>query len=343
MRLDLRLISLNPGLSRRRAQDSIWKGQVDVDGRVCTEPGTEVLETAKIAWDENRKSVRKIRTRLRILHEDSDLLLVSKPAGLLTVPTDAGESDTLVSQVSDYVFHRDGRRGYVGVVHRLDRDTTGVLVFATSRKCEESLRELFIDHRIDRIYDALVVPAPRKDEDSVNAPISRQMIAGRRRVVPEGGPSAQEAITHWKVVNRYAAGAHLEVKLETGRQHQIRIHLSHAGHPVLGDPTYYKRGRSEPITVKRPMLHARRLGFVHPVTRTKLLVDEAPPADFVDAEQKLRFAAAIIVRGEPGADRASPTKRASDRSSSGSGGARKTQKPAGRPSRPSRRTRREGK
>ena len=240
-----------------------------------------------VKWDPNRPAVRLIRTKLRIVHEDPQLLVVWKPAGLLSVPTDAGERKTLLADVTEYVALRDGRKAHVGVVHRLDIDTTGLLVFATDRAVEDKLRQLFIRHDIDRIYDALVVPAPGTESGTVDEPISKRMIAGRRRVVVRADLDGQFARTHWRVLRRWPAGAQLEVRLETGRQHQIRIHLAHAGFPVLGDPTYYSREREEPLEVDRPMLHARRLGFVHPGTGKRISLDVPPPEDFAKAAAKL--------------------------------------------------------
>jgi 23S rRNA pseudouridine1911/1915/1917 synthase len=331
LRLDLRLIELHPELSRRKAREIIWKGQVDVDGRRCIEPGQELPEGSAVSWDRNRKAERRIRTELQILHEDPDLLVVAKPAGLLSVPREEGDESepTLVGLVSDYVRRRDGRRARVGVVHRLDIDTTGVLVFATSRLAEERLRELFIAHRIERLYEALVVPAPPLAAGRISASISRQMIAGRRRVVDVGDPDGQGAVTHWKAVERWPAGARLEVTLETGRQHQIRIHLSHAGFPVLGDPTYYSRIRKEPIHVARPMLHARRLGFVHPTTGKKLLVEQPPPEDFLEAARRLALAKPTpVVRPSP-PDDPKPGRSPVRKGAPAKGGRRPA--PAGRP------------
>lgn len=348
MRLDLWLAELYPGISRRRAQEAIRKGQVDVDGDRVVEPGFLVKAGAKVKWDENRPALRRIRTPLRILHEDPHLIVVAKPAGLLTVPTDdGGEAETLQSQVREYVTRRDGRKGWVGVVHRLDRDTTGVLVFATSREAENGLRELFVAHRIDRVYDALVVPAPHLEEGTVRAPISRRMIAGRRRVVDPDDPDGQPAATHWKIVARWPAGARIEVTLETGRQHQIRIHLSHVGTPVLGDPTYYARQRAEPVEAPRTMLHARLLGFVHPVTGAKVKVELPPPEDFDRAGRKLAAARPVAPTRDDGrvaperdeqVERYDPRRAAPPRRDAGArrdGGARRDD--AGRPGTDSRR------
>ena len=290
MRLDVRLIALHPELSRRRARDVIEKGQVSVGGRTVLESGLLVDAGAPIAWDPNRKARSRVRSSLPLLYEDDDVLVVDKPAGLLAVPTtpDARDEDTALLRVQEYVVRLRPRRPYVGVVHRLDRDTSGALAFALSPPARAALRDLFRAHRMERRYAALVEGTPPADEGQVDAPIYDVYEAGRRRLARPGEP-AHDARTRWRVVERFRAGALLEVELETGRQHQIRLHLAHVGLPIVGDNVYGRPARRA-VTAARQMLHARRLGFAHPLTGAPVSAESPLPADFLGALKALRRA-----------------------------------------------------
>jgi 23S rRNA pseudouridine1911/1915/1917 synthase len=288
LRLDLALIRLHPGLSRRRARDVIEKGQVNVAGRTVLLPGTLVAAGAAVEWDPNRKARSRVRSSLPFLYEDDEVVVVDKPAGLLAVPTAPGaREDTALGRVQDYVAHRRPLRPYVGPVHRLDRDTSGALAFALSPAARGALRSMFRAHRMERVYAALVEGSPRTDEGTVERPIHEAYEAGRRRLARPGEPSFP-ARTRWKVVERFPGAALLEVELETGRQHQIRLHLAHLGLPVLGDAVYRPPARRPLIAVPRQMLHARRLAFAHPTTGASVRAESPLPADFRKALAALR-------------------------------------------------------
>jgi 23S rRNA pseudouridine1911/1915/1917 synthase len=299
LRLDLALIQHHPDLSRRRARDVIEKGQVTVAGRTVLEPGLLVEPTAPIAWDPNLKARSRVRSSLPLLHEDDDVLVVDKPAGLLSVPTapDAQDEDTALARVREYVARLRPRRPYVGVVHRLDRDTSGALAFALSPPARAALRDLFRAHRMERRYAALVEGLPAADEGQVDAPIYDVYEAGRRRLARPGEP-AHDARTRWRVVERFRAGALLEVELETGRQHQIRLHLAHLGLPIVGDPVYGREARRR-VIAPRQMLHARHLAFVHPLTGARVAAESPLPADFREALAALRRADPADVPAPP--------------------------------------------
>jgi 23S rRNA pseudouridine1911/1915/1917 synthase len=289
MRLDLALIALHPELSRRKAREAIEKGQVDVDGATVSEPGAPVRKGAAIRFERNRKARRRVRSSLPILYEDDALVIVDKPAGLLSVPSAPGaREDTALARVLEYARHRHPRRPYAAAVHRLDRDTSGALAFALRPDARAALRDLFREHRIERLYLALVEGQPRQDEGEVNAPLSEAYAGGRRRVARRGEP-ARAASTRFRVRERFAAGALLEVELGTGRQHQIRVHLAHVGLPVLGDAVYRaeRRGRA-PVAVPRQMLHARRLAFVHPFSGQRVEAESPVPEDLRRAVAALR-------------------------------------------------------
>ena len=166
MRLDLALIALHPELSRRRARDVIEKGQVTLAGSTVTEAGLDVKHGADIRWDPNRKATRRARMSLPILYADPSLVVIDKPAGLLSVATspEVDDEDTALARVKEYARHLDPRRGYAGVVHRLDRDTSGALAFALTPEARSTLRSMFREHDLDRRYLALVKGVPAGDQ-----------------------------------------------------------------------------------------------------------------------------------------------------------------------------------
>ncbi len=292
MRLDLALIRLHPTLSRRKARAAIEKGQVSVDGARVREAGHEVAKSAKVAWDPNRPSLPRARCSLPILHEDRDVLVVDKPAGLLTVPTGPGDrqEDTVLLRVREYVVRLRPREGFVERVHRLDRDTSGALAFALSREARAALIRMFRAHQIERRYLAIVAGSPRADQGVVDAPLRDAWVSGRRAVA-RGDEPHKPALTRWRVRERLADAALLEVELETGRQHQVRIHLAHIGLPILGDEVY-GTSRVGRIAARRPMLHAWRLEFAHPLTEGRVSVESPVPADISSVLSRLRRQAA---------------------------------------------------
>jgi RluA family pseudouridine synthase len=297
MRLDLLLIRRHPGMSRRKARDVIEKGQVAVAGTTVREAGHEVAETADVAWDPNRRALPRARCTLPVLYQDEHVLLVDKPAGLLTVPTAAGvhDEDTALARVQDYARRLKPQGGYAERVHRLDRDTSGAIAFALSREARAGLIETFRHHRIERRYLAIVEGTPAEEKGTVDAPIREAWVSGRRGVAKPGEES-QPARTHWRVRERLGGAALVEVELETGRQHQIRVHLAHAGLPILGDPVYGRAASGRPLA-RRPMLHAFRLAFAHPITGERVAVESPPPEDFEKALRALRASRPPRTRG----------------------------------------------
>jgi 23S rRNA pseudouridine1911/1915/1917 synthase len=294
MRLDVALVRLHPDLSRRKARDVITKGQVTVDGGLVREPGHSVGPDAVLAWDSNRRALPSARLALTSLYEDEHVLVVDKPSGLLAVPTSQearDDEDTALRRVREYVRRLRPRRPYVGLVHRIDRDTSGALAFALSPDARSGLIDAFRDHRIERRYVALVAGAPRASEGVVDAPLRESYVSGRRGVARRGEP-AREAVTRWRVLERFPRGALLEIALETGRQHQVRVHLAHAGLPVLGDHVYGGKVRP-PVKVARQMLHARTLAFAHPLTGEPVRAESPLPEDFARALEALRRTASV--------------------------------------------------
>ena len=286
-RLDQRLRREWPDLSWARARAAIEKGQVTVNGQAVRDPGAAVGADDGVVLDVNRKAVRVARSRFDRLYEDDDVLVLDKPAGLLTVPAHregAADDDTVLTRVREYMERRRGTRGYVGPLHRLDRDTSGALAVALSRDAHEAGRALFGGHHFERQYVALVHGEPAPDAGTIDAPITDAYVSGRRRIA-RAGEAARDAVTHFVVRQRFAGrAAVLELTLETGRQHQIRLHLRELGHPVLGDRVY---GPGAPITAPRQMLHAWRLAFPHPLTGARIAVEAPLPADFLKVQRQL--------------------------------------------------------
>jgi len=295
MRLDL-AVSQRFRLSRRAAREAVREGRVDLDGTVCDEPGLDVAQEARISYHPERPEKRRVRTRLAVLAEDEDLVVVDKPAGLLTVPTAERERDTLLARVLDYLHHRYRRRPVAFVVHRIDRDTSGAVVFARNRETLHALQDLFRVHRIDREYVALVEGSV-SGEGVLDADMVRDA-GDRRRGIAHGSQAGRRAVTRYRTLERLARATLVSVELETGRTHQIRVHFASIRHPVLGDRVYRPRGMPPPpLQAPRQMLHARRLGFVHPRTGERVLTEAPLPSDFAETLARLKTKAPRTGRG----------------------------------------------
>jgi 23S rRNA pseudouridine1911/1915/1917 synthase len=286
MRLDL-LVSRRFDLSRRAARDAVRSGRVDVEGSPRDEPGLDVPESADVRFHLDRPERRRVRSRLAVLAEDPLFLIVDKPAGVLTVQTAEHESDTVFARALAYLQYRYRRRAWVGVVHRLDRDTSGALVFARTREALRDLQEKFRAHSIDREYLA-IVEGDIRTPGVFDAPLVADR-GDRRRGVARGGEPGKRAVTRYKPVERLGKATLVSVELETGRTHQIRVHFSEAGHPVVGDTVYRRRVAPAPsVEAPRQMLHAKRLGFAHPKTGEPVLAVSPIPDDFAGVLADLR-------------------------------------------------------
>jgi 23S rRNA pseudouridine1911/1915/1917 synthase len=289
-RLDLALIAARPEISRRRARQVIESGQVLVDGTPVLEAGRAVPEGARVEWDPHRRRLPRFRPDLPVLVHDPHLVVVDKPAGLLSVPTAPGraDEDTALGRLKQWARQVRGRPR-VGVVHRLDRGTSGALCFALSEPVRQALRSLFRAHRIERRYAVLVTGIPSEPEGVIDLPLRDEWRRGRRGVArPE--EASRPALTRWRLRESFAGAAWLEIELETGRQHQIRVHLAAKGLPVLGDRVYgAAQGPAGPgVAAARPLLHAWSLGFAHPLTGAPVAARAPLPPDFEAALRRLR-------------------------------------------------------
>lgn len=298
MRLDKKLKESRQDLSWRQIREAIEKGQVTVDGRIEKDPGLDVRTGANVELNLNRPAQSRARASFDILHEDDHIIVLNKPAGLLSIPSnpEAGSSeDTVLRRVREYMHFKLGHKTYVGMLHRLDRDTSGSLAVALSKDAHAAGREMFREHLFERHYLAIVQGIPNPPQGTIRARISSGYRDGRRKLV-DSDDAGLDAATDYKVRERLQAAALLELKLHTGRQHQIRLHLEQLGHPLVGErvyatpePAFAKAtARQASVTSKRNMLHAWTLAFPHPLTGKKIAVKAPLPADFEKLLKRLR-------------------------------------------------------
>jgi 23S rRNA pseudouridine1911/1915/1917 synthase len=300
VRLDL-AVSRAFGLSRRAARDAVRSGRVDLDGEVADEPGREIAEGARLSFSPDRPARHHVRTRLTVLAEDPDFVIVEKPAGLLTVPTAERETETLHARVLDYLHHRFKRRPTAFIVHRIDRDTSGAVVFARTREALHFLQDLFKRHDIEREY-AAIVRGRLPESGTFSADLVRNRGDLRRGVARPGQPG-RRAVTRYRVLEHLNGASLVSVELETGRTHQIRVHFAEAGHPVLGDRVYGSpQSTADSRQFPRQMLHARKLGFAHPRSGEVVRAESPLPRDFQDTLVDLRRKKKRP--GDPGRERA---------------------------------------
>ncbi|MDN3508297.1 MAG: RluA family pseudouridine synthase [Simkaniaceae bacterium] len=262
--LDL-LVENAPDSPKARLKGWIRDGRVCINGRVIKKGTYIVDEGEQISIGKKRKFLDE---NLEILFDDHDIVVVHKPAGLLSVDTDDGQATS-----AHRILKRQPKVQKVYPVHRIDRDTSGVLVFAYSERARDGLKEQFFDHSIDRIYCAIVEGKPDPQEGTWIS----NLIEDENYVVRSTKEGGKRAVTHFRVTRVGKRYSLLEVKLETGRKNQIRVHCSDAGHPIVGDEKY--GALQSPF--KRLGLHAQSLGFIHPVTKKKLSFKVPLPTCFL--------------------------------------------------------------
>ena len=288
-RLDRALAAAVPTLSRERLKALIRSGALEADGRLVRDPATKVKGGERFTLtvpDPEPAHNRPQDIALTIAFEDEHLLVLDKPAGLVVHPAAGNREGTLVNALLHHCAGRLSGIGGVarpGIVHRIDKDTSGLLVVAKSDVAHEGLARQFAAHSIDRRYRAIVNGVPKTAGGTVDAPLARSS-HDRKKIAIVEGARGKRAVTHWTRLTPLKEAALVECRLETGRTHQVRVHMASIGHPLLGDPVY-GRGKSvhrqllNQLDFHRQALHAAGLGFVHPVTKALLSFESALPSD----------------------------------------------------------------
>ena len=289
-RLDRALADALPTLSRERLKVLIRAGSLAGSGGAAVrDPAVKVrgTESFRLAVPEPEPAHNEPQDiPLTIVFEDEHLLVVDKPAGMVVHPAAGNRDGTLVNALLHHCAGRLSGIGGVarpGIVHRIDKDTSGLLVVAKTDVAHEGLARQFAAHSVERRYLAVVAGLPALESGSVDAPLARSA-ADRKKIAIVKDGRGKRAVTHWKRVRQLRDAALVECRLETGRTHQVRVHMAALGHPLIGDPVYGRAGRGrqdllQQLGFRRQALHAAELGFTHPVTGKRLRFESALPVD----------------------------------------------------------------
>ena len=287
-RLDAFLASSLDGLTRSQATRLIESGEVAVNGRAVSKSyklagGEDIAVT--LPEPEPVEAVPQ-DIPLDVVYEDADVIVVNKPSGMVVHPAPGHPDGTLVNAL---LYHCAGTLSGVGgalrpgIVHRIDRDTSGLIIAAKNDAAHQYLSAQLADHTLARTYECIVVGALREDRGTVDAPIARHPTDRKRMAVVAGG---REAVTRWEVIARYPGYTHVRCRLETGRTHQIRVHMAYIGHPILGDTVYGAKKEVPGLTGQ--CLHAVGLRFLHPRTHEVVELSCPLPDEFTRMLQKIR-------------------------------------------------------
>lgn len=287
-RLDKLISEQLPELTRSAVQHLMQDGCVTIAGKpVKKNTRASAGDVITVELPEPREvEIEPENIPLDIVYEDEDIIVVNKPKGMVVHPAPGNWSGTLVNAL---MYHcgdsLSGINGEIrpGIVHRIDKDTSGLLVVAKNDRAHQSLAEQIKVHSAGRRYFAVVYGTPREQKGTVNAPIARHPIDRKKMAVLAGG---REAITHYEVLEQYAGYSYLTFLLETGRTHQIRVHMAHIGHPIIGDPLYGPA--KDKWKLQGQCLHAGELTLTHPATGERMTFQAPLPAYFTTVLQKLR-------------------------------------------------------
>ncbi len=299
-RLDVFLARRDPSLSRSRVQRLIQQDAVRAGGRPVRSSHKvregETIDCEIAPADEYDVVPEDIP--LSVIYEDSSLLVVDKPAGMVVHPAAGHRQGTLVNAILFHCRDLSGIGGLLrpGIVHRLDKDTSGLLMVAKSDRAHQALAQQFKLRQVTKTYLALAYGDVKEDQGLIDLPVGRH--PQDRKKMSTRSSRGREAATRWQVQERYGAATLLEVDIETGRTHQIRVHLHAIGHPVVGDSVYGDAPRANTVkepalrtalkTMKRQALHAAHLSFSHPLTGEPLAFSSSPPADMAQLCNALR-------------------------------------------------------
>ncbi|HVB62134.1 MAG TPA: RluA family pseudouridine synthase [Ktedonobacteraceae bacterium] len=282
-RLDHFLVAALDGISRTAVQRMISAGQALVNGRASKAGyllrSGDTVAISALQSERHAPEIQPQPTPLAIVYEDQDLLVVNKPAGMVVHPARGHFGDTLL----DMLLARYPEMGQFGdserpgIVHRLDKDTSGLLIVAKNMRAQAALVEQMKQHAIIKRYLALVEGVVALDAGSIDAPIGRDPRYRQQMAITTA--SSREARTHFRIVQRFSRHTLLLLQLETGRTHQIRVHLQAIGYPVVGDPVYGPTGKHDTLPLSRQFLHAYQLAFNHPITGQRIELEAPLPKD----------------------------------------------------------------
>ncbi len=288
-RIDAALAQLVPSLSRSAAQRLLSQGAVLLNGQVAEKSArVSAGDTLELTLPEVKPATAQPEDiPLDVVYEDDDVIVINKPKGLVVHPAAGHWDGTLVNAL---LHHCAGSLSGIGgelrpgIVHRIDKDTSGLLIVAKNDFAHQALSAQLKDHTLARTYECIVCGNLREDSGTIDAPIGRSPADRKKMCVTKVG--GREAVTHWEVIARYSGYTHLRCRLETGRTHQIRVHLSWRSHPILGDTVY---GHKKPeLGLDSQCLHARELTFVHPRTGQPVTVSCPLPDWFQNVLEKLK-------------------------------------------------------
>ncbi len=295
LRLDRALADLLPEMSRARIQALIAAGAVSRGGKLISDASKravvgDIFAVAVPAPTPLHNEAQHIP--LVVAYEDDELIVIDKPAGLVVHPAAGNFDGTLVNALLHHCAGNLSGIGGVarpGIVHRIDKDTSGLMVAAKSDRAHEGLARQFADHSIDRRYKAIVGGVPRPAAGTVDAPLARSP-QNRKKIAIQ--PNGKRAVTHYTTLETLRDAALVECRLETGRTHQVRVHMASLGHALLGDPVYGRTKHAqksllETLGFRRQALHAARLGFIHPVSSVALAFESEMPADMQELFSQL--------------------------------------------------------
>lgn len=270
------LSELFPETSRTTLRQMLQQDRIRVNG-AQEKNARRALRSGDVVAVAPRSTVSALDSRLSIVYEDEWIIVIDKASGLLTVASPGEKDETVQAFLNEYLQTKD-RRARIHVVHRLDRDSSGVLVFAKDFETRELLKARFAEHDIDRVYVAIIVGSISPPSGTIRSFLDEDSAVKVRTV--RNPAKGKQAISHYRTIERGERYSMLEVRLETGRKNQIRVHLAESGHPIVGDSVY---GNGDPL-VGRLALHAKLLGFVHPHTEKKLVFTSPIPDVFRKAK-----------------------------------------------------------
>lgn len=272
-------------ISRSKVQKLIKEEKVLVNGKVASS-NYLVDETDEINVDDDLNYEIKVEGEnipLDVVYEDEYLLVVNKKSGMVVHPAPGNYTGTLVNALL-YRFNLSHSDNYLrpGIVHRIDKDTSGLLVVAKDDKTHEILSNMIKEKKVERIYIALVHGVINHDTGTIDAPIGRDAVNRQKMAVTD--VNSKDAVTHFRVLKRYSKNTLIECKLETGRTHQIRVHMEYIGYPIVNDPVY---GKNKNTTAFGQLLHSKSIRFIHPITKKELFFECDLPQEFKEYLEKL--------------------------------------------------------